>query len=570
MPKAFRVLIALVSFLVLAASTPQSQKSAPAIPSLPSMGETLDVSIVNVDAYVTDRQGNRVRGLTEADFEIFDGGVKQPISNFSEYSSGDVTATVPAPDRAPSAEAAAAPPQKRTIVLFVERMVLPNFEADPFIAGIRKTFHSLVRPGDDAALILWARGKAIRYDGLEDIDKALDGIAREFVGQNIDPTRIAQELAEEARLFESELESFAASRGISLPDALRNSNGDTAAEIMKMRLWADMQPRIAAIDAAISSMAASEGKKILLLAPRSLGDVVLPSLKNEPQDQFERMKYGTEVLMRPVLRNANASGVTIYTLFAARFREYMPDASLGGGGAGIDSIIEQVQDNALRAPLGNLNERFSLQKIASATGGLFAASVTEIVKLLPRVEEDVTDYYSLAFRGDASKGDRVRNIVVKTKNPDFRVRTRRQFVEKSDVSRMKDRVAAALTFRPAGSFDISGKVGKVAKARGQQTVPLSIRIPVGALTAISTGDHSAGAFSVYVASGTGEGRLSEVAQKTQSYELADAGAASAGYFTYSVDVVIDNKTDRIAVGVFDEVSKEYALLRLPLKDSTVP
>jgi hypothetical protein len=35
-----------------------------------------------------------------------------------------------------------------------------------------------------------------------------------------------------------------------------------------------------------------------------------------------------------------------------------------------------------------------------------------------------------------------------------------------------------------------------------------------------------------------------------------------GHFTYSVDVVIDHKTDRIAVGVLDEISKEYSLLRV--------
>ena len=34
--------------------------------SIPSLGETIEIAIVNVDVVVTDRDGNRVRGLTIA------------------------------------------------------------------------------------------------------------------------------------------------------------------------------------------------------------------------------------------------------------------------------------------------------------------------------------------------------------------------------------------------------------------------------------------------------------------------------------------------------------------------
>jgi hypothetical protein len=41
---------------------------------VPRLGETLDVSIVNVDVFVTDRDGNRVHGLTRNDFEVYENG----------------------------------------------------------------------------------------------------------------------------------------------------------------------------------------------------------------------------------------------------------------------------------------------------------------------------------------------------------------------------------------------------------------------------------------------------------------------------------------------------------------
>src|SRR6185295_17018412 len=86
-------------------------------PVIPSLAETIDVSLVNVDVFVTNKAGERVRGLTKDDFEIFENGAKQPISNFTEYSSNaeasiqaESKPAAPAPAPAPAASL-----QKRTL-----------------------------------------------------------------------------------------------------------------------------------------------------------------------------------------------------------------------------------------------------------------------------------------------------------------------------------------------------------------------------------------------------------------------------------------------------------------------
>ena len=48
----------------------------------PPLVEKIDVSVVNVDVSVTDRHGQPVSGLTRNDFEIFEDGKPQPITNF--------------------------------------------------------------------------------------------------------------------------------------------------------------------------------------------------------------------------------------------------------------------------------------------------------------------------------------------------------------------------------------------------------------------------------------------------------------------------------------------------------
>src|SRR5437660_7646712 len=54
----------------------------PLFAQTPPLIEKIDVNVVNVDVTVTDRAGNPVRGLTRDDFEVFEDGKLQKISNF--------------------------------------------------------------------------------------------------------------------------------------------------------------------------------------------------------------------------------------------------------------------------------------------------------------------------------------------------------------------------------------------------------------------------------------------------------------------------------------------------------
>jgi hypothetical protein len=55
-----------------------------------------------------------------------------------------------------------------------------------------------------------------------------------------------------------------------------------------------------------------------------------------------------------------------------------------------------------------------------------------------------------------------------------------------------------------------------------------------------------------------------VVQRTQilSIPLRDLDRAKQSSYTYEVDLTIDPKVDRVAVGVFDEVGRQYGLLRI--------
>jgi hypothetical protein len=57
-----------------------------------SFGETLDVRVVNIEAVVVDKDGNRVSGLNREDFRLRVDGKEVPIEYFTEVRAGDAVA----------------------------------------------------------------------------------------------------------------------------------------------------------------------------------------------------------------------------------------------------------------------------------------------------------------------------------------------------------------------------------------------------------------------------------------------------------------------------------------------
>src|SRR5215217_3909794 len=55
-----------------------------------SFVESIDVRAVNGEAVVTDRRGNRIKGLSASDFQLFVDGREVPIDYFSEVVEGEV------------------------------------------------------------------------------------------------------------------------------------------------------------------------------------------------------------------------------------------------------------------------------------------------------------------------------------------------------------------------------------------------------------------------------------------------------------------------------------------------
>src|SRR5436309_10532217 len=89
-------------------------------PAGESFKESIEVSVVNLDVYVTDKKGQPVTGLKKEDFQVLEDGRPVEISNFFAESRGTEPAA-PAASGGPGQSAPERPVSQRLrLVVFVD------------------------------------------------------------------------------------------------------------------------------------------------------------------------------------------------------------------------------------------------------------------------------------------------------------------------------------------------------------------------------------------------------------------------------------------------------------------
>jgi len=552
--------------LLFAIPLPAAPQTTPVIPHA---GESIEVSIVNVDTVVTDKQGNRVRGLRRDDFEIYENGVRQPITNFAEYASEReaTSAGVATPPATAAPAAPQTPPyQKRTIIVFVERFQLPAFRSDPVFAAMKKLLHESVRPGDRVEVVTWNHGiLGTRLDFTDDlgrIDKAIDAIAERTITADINPMDDLEREVDALATWEAEMAQFGAGKNLGGAEILGESGLSFFVEensrMSAKNALLDEQRKVQTLNALMRATAAVEGRKIVLLASHRLseyagaealymaGATILPS-------DFRR-EFDGKPLIKSLIDTANANGFSIYPVYAEGL----------GSNAFVSSQFKGTQPKSIAYDYLVLNnETPMLEYVAQQTGGVTAWGSKDVTTLLPHLVDDFESYYSLAYSATAGKVAS-RKIEVRVKDPKLTVRARKQFLPKSDTTKMDDRVIATLFGNaPPSSFEVKVRLSAPKlDEKKHYLIPITIEVPIGSLTMLPAGsDASSGAFTVYMAWGSTFGGVSETHHDTKQFTIAAAelAKAKANHFTYEFKVESATPYLRVALGVYDEVSKEYAL-----------
>ena len=517
----------------------------------PRFSESIDVSLVNVEVIVTDRKGERVRGLKASDFTILEEGKRQEIVNFAEYAGERGTLEVGVENADTRADQNSVPRQPRTIIVFVDELALAASPTD-IRPALRETLRAALEPGDVGAVLSWTRSLKMRQGFTDDVDaltQAIDALPSR--GAVFNDAQWRQKMRESDAFWRAAMND---PRNAGAGRLGPPSSGFTDSYAVMAMM--DVKAKTLAIKAAMTAMAGAEGRKIMLLVTHRLsrhsGREYTLSARATAEDMRQSdPRYDSLRTIESIAETANSTGFTIYGLYP----EGMPatfDSAENGQLLTASSGAIGVRDHIIL-----MNETESLALVTKRTGGKFAIGA-DTLKLLPRVNEDLSDYYSLAYRTPARGTDNRRRISVRVKNRDYEVRTRSEYVERSDDTRMKERVVSSVFGNiDPGVIPVEAEVGAIGP---KKTVPLTIRIPISALTTLQEDGKHAGKFTVFV-SWSSSGLSGDVTKNTQPFTIAaaDLERAKGSHFTYNYEVKFDRGAPILGVGVMDETSKEFGV-----------
>jgi VWFA-related protein len=546
--------------------------------SEPSFGETVEVTVVNIDVYVTDKGGNRVTGLKREDFVVLEDGKPVQITNFEAVQRGPgpaAPASVPAAPAVPKVEGAApapAPPASPedglSLVVFVDNLHIRPENRTKALEQIRKFLAANVHPGDRVLLSSHDLGLHTRQAFTDD-PAALDAALKAM--ENLPSFGVQVETArrEALRTMMTLYNLQGCDHDIVVP--VDSYAGQMQAQALKT---------LGALTLMVNSLSGVPGRKALLYVsdgvPVTPGEELFQALYElcsggakqsglsvgEPTEEsaggyppsqalLDAQKYSLANRFADLTAHANAQRVTFYTLQASGLRGF---ASSNADSEGDERLLQLMTVQQAQTA----NHQNSLNVMAADTGGRAMLDVNNFLPELARMQEDFSNYYSLGYNPSQLGQGKQHRIEVKVKRPGLRVRYRQSYRDKPLLERMADRTLASLLHGlDDNPLAVSVEIGdQIPGEDGKFAVPVQLKIPIFKLALVNQEGTYHGKLRLLVATQDARGFTSPVRQVEVPLKIASKEVLNAmgQHYVYTITLKLDAGGQRVAVAVHDQVS----------------
>lgn len=531
--------------------------------TLPPLVESIEVRVVSLDVVVTDKAGNRVTGLTRDDFEVFEKNRKQEITNFSEIGAdtpSDATGVTLTPD------AVAAARRKNTVVFFIDGNSIDPRRRHTIFDELRDFCRTALQPGDRAMVVVWNRTFRIAQAFTESPDEVQRAL--EIAGQEVDGAQMLATRRSFQQMIRDDLEDTM-EQGTPVIESFRRARLHVRAYSEEM--FSQVRSMLYAVDSTMAVFGGTEDKKVFVFVgeylPTKTGAEMIqfvdelyapfPDLREhmtaQPMDTIT-----TGELLTDVIRQANASGVTVYMV--------------AGGGLG-QLTTDAADRQMILSPMSRETERrdtmTAFAETSEQTGGLAFLGNTDPHAVVQQIADDFRAYYSIGFRPTSAADGKERTIEVRTKNRAYDIRSRKTYVLRSLLDEMADRVTA--NFHQAvlpGELTVTVSPGTPSlTSRNAVRLPVQVMVEGDRVTLLPRGDSLAGEVTVFVCAGGAEAESSKVLRHTQRLNIPakDEKRFRNSHLTFSFEVIVNSAGEKlVSAGVLDTVSGSFGVARAPV------
>ncbi|MEP7214562.1 MAG: VWA domain-containing protein, partial [Acidobacteriota bacterium] len=411
-----------LAFVLLAAAQAFGQIAPSATPPPAAAADDvvkISTNLIQVDVSVTDSKGKVVRDLRPDEFEIYENGQRQPVSNFSFISSLRET---PLPEKTagkPQPAIPSAPVRvenvRRTIALVVDDLSL-SFESTYFTRrALKKFVDEQMQDGDLVAIIRTGAGIGALQQFTTDkrqLYAAIERVRWNPVGSG----NIGAFAPLEPKLDTGQPTPE--------PEAGERTQAGTEREFNDFRSNVFATGTLGAINFVVRGMKDLPGRKSIMLLSDGFK---MYNVDASGQRESSPILFA----LRRLVDAANRASVVIYTMDARGLAITGLTAADSTGGRTVEEVQTELSDR--RDQLFDTQD--GLRFLAQQTGGLAIVNNNDLSGGIRRILDDQS-YYLLGYEPDDETFDpktrRFNKLVIKVTRPGVRVRYRSGFFGVAD------------------------------------------------------------------------------------------------------------------------------------------
>jgi VWFA-related protein len=523
--------------------------------------DEVEVTVVNVIAYVTDKDGTHVEDLTREDFRLFQDGEERPISNFQMYTKELIRSHFQSQE--PS-------------VLAVPPTTEEAEEGDPGLTEIQPVWMMIFVDNDN--LLPLDRNRAINQ-ARDFIRGNVQEPVRMMVAENNRRLKVVQEFTTESDEilgalrslkmhtggrtsrdssrsdFYDELDRYKEGQGTAVNESFNRAR--SLAFSFAEEEQNGLQFTLGAIREAVNMMSGLPGKKMILYLSNGLPMIpgidlfyAMANAYSDPGMITEGTRYNQSRQFDSIVKNANAQGVTFYTIDAGG----LENVSMG-------SAQYHGPRDTTAVAMGRSNYLDTLRMLAEDTGGVAIFNTNDVGPRLVSIEQDFYSYYSIGYNLQSSGADRVHRIKLTLPNhPEYDVRYRRRIVEKSLESRVQDRVLTGLVIPLEDNpLDIAITTGNPAPASEKRwTVPFELTFPLDRIALFPMGEDYVGRVTFFLAARDNDGKQSDLVRQEHEVRVAADSYEEAlrRRFAITASLLMEAGSYRISTGLLDQFTRQ--------------
>ncbi|HVR96567.1 MAG TPA: VWA domain-containing protein [Thermoanaerobaculia bacterium] len=557
--------------LLLAPPLAAQQPAQEPPPSL--FGEQIEVRVVNLEAVVTDRQGNRVTDLNPTDFQLTVDGKAVPIQYFTEVRGGQAVA----PPASPSDNAAEAAPVQglpslapgepvgTSYLVYIDDYFSVAARRDEVLRGLKDEL-SRLGPEDRMAIVSF---DGRRIDMLSSWSRSSRDLGRALDRAMVRPAYGAQRFTD-LRNFKMSIRTVREFEQIQSPiESGRLATPRDRLDLQEMdyasRLSQQVERSIGAAVSTLRGFASPPGRKVMLMLSGGWPFDAIRYVLNDPTRAeviSTEIPSGYELFSR-LTDTANRLGYTVYPVD-------VPGLETDGANAEVIDVALDAVDplNQFPGPGAMLREQemhTALQYVAIETGGRALLDSTRLTALEGTVA-DTRSYYWLGFVPEWQGNDKRHDIKLEVTRPGLKVRSRDNFLDLSSQAEVSLAVESAMLFgTPPGSTPMPIQLGEPVRAgRKEMDLPLSLAIPVDAFTTLPVDGKHVAELQLRVHAMDEDGARSDmpvVPIRIATKELPTAGK----YVRYDTKLRLRQIQQHVVLAVFDPVSGKISTAETDVK-----